>query len=120
MVFRIGTVEKENGPFEHTRVLNKEECCVSAVGITLGGNLSYRECYKVFGTSQGIEKVVFIQSVVHRRRKPEYACEADFDIYLEDGRVIEVNSCYRPIVEAALKLAPKRDVRARYKAMRGR
>ena len=99
MVFRFGAPEKENGPFDHTRVLNTKECGVAGVGITLGGKLSYRECYKVFGTSQGIEKVIFIQSVVHRRRKPEFACEADFDIYLEDGRVIEVNSCYKAIVE---------------------
>ena len=120
MIFRLGTAEKENGPLEHTRVLNKEECGVSGVGTTLGGNLFYRASGKVFGTSQGIEKVIFIQSSVNRRRKPEFACEADFDIYLTDGRVIEVNSCYKAIIEAALKLAPTRDVRARYRAMRGR
>ena len=120
MVLRFGAPEKEDGPLEHTRVLNKAECGVAGVGVTLGGKLFYRESWKMFGTSQGIEKVVFIQSMVNRRRKPEYACEADFDIYLEDGRIVEVTSCYKTIIEAALKLAPVRDVRARHRAMRGR
>lgn len=121
MIFRIDGGSKEEGPFMETHVLNTDECNVAGVGVNpISGNLFYRERFHAFGTSKGIDKVLFLTSKVHRRRKASSACEADFDIYLEDGRVIEVNSCCRSIIEAALKHAPTQDVRAKYRQARGR
>lgn len=120
MIVKFDSGSRDPGPLVETRILNTDECGVAGVGATLGGNLFYREAWRLKGTSAGIKEVRFLQSTTHRNRQPNSACEADFDIYLEDGRVIEVNTCARRIIEAAIKLAPKKDVRAPFRRMRGR
>ena len=92
MNFRISSSQKESGPFNQTTVLNKDECGVAGVGANIFGKLFYRESWCLWGISTGIQKVIFLRSQNHRRREASSACEADFDIYLEDGRVIEVNT----------------------------
>lgn len=120
MFFKIGNSVKDPGPFVETRILNTDECCVAGVGADICGNLFYRECWCLLGTSAGIRKVIFLSSKTHRGRTVNSACEADFDIYLDDGRVIEVNTCNRRIIEAATKYAPRKDVRAASRRARGR
>jgi len=109
----------QHGPLIATRVLNKDECGVAAVGTTFLGKLCYRELFKGFPTDR-IKYVIFLSSVHHKENRPARSVEAEFDIYTEDGRVIEVHSFDRKIIEAAVKLAPTKDVRAKYRQGRGR
>ena len=120
MVFKIGNSAKDPGPFVETRILNTDECGIASVGADLCGNLFYRRSWCLRGSSYGIAKVIFLRSKNYRGREWRSACEADFDIYLEDGTVIEVNTCNRRIIEAATKYAPRKDVRAAYRRARGR
>lgn len=49
---------------------------------------------------------------------PEWSVHADFDIITTDGRVIEVATWHRKIIEAALRLVVKSDPRAGVRALR--
>lgn len=120
MVFKIDNFDKDPGPLIETRILNTDECGVAGVGANIFGNLFYRRSWHLRGSSYGIEKVIFLHSVNHRGRTYNSACEADFDIYLEDGTVIEVHTCNRRIIQAALKHAPRKDVRDDSRRARGR
>ena len=120
MVLKIGGNVKDPGPLVETRVLNTDECGIAGVGADLFGNLFYRRCWCLRGSSHGIAKVVFLSSKTYRNREYRSACEADFDIYLTDGTVIEVNTCNRSIIEAAVKYAPRKDVRDASRRARGR
>lgn len=120
MAIRIGYDDKDPGPLVETRILNTDECGIAGVGVSIFGNLFYRKSWSLAGTSEGIQKVLFLSSRVYRRRAPRNACEAELDIYLEDGRVIEVSTCDRRIIEAALKYAPVKNVRDASRRARGR
>ena len=111
---------KDPGPLTETRILNTDECGVAGIGVNLSGELFYRESWHLGGHTKGIQKVLVLKSQMHRNRMPSSACECDFDIYLDDGRVIEVNTCCRRIIEAALQYAPRKDVRAASRRARGR
>lgn len=118
MRFSTTPTPQDRGPLIQTRVLNVAECNVNLVGAT-SRHLVYTERRKLFSTATGISKVIFIQSQVHKGRISSAAVEADFDIYLEDGRVIEVNSCDKRVIEAAYKYAPQKNPRVRYREARG-
>lgn len=106
------------GPILANKVLNTHECGVAAVG-TFAGNLVYREQNHGFATSRGIHHVLILRSRVHKELRHARSVEADFDIYLNDGRVIEVQSFDRATIQAAVNLAPAKDIRARFRAQRG-
>lgn len=120
MRISIDTGHKDPGPLNETRILNTDECGIAGVGVNIFGELFYRKSWHLLGSSAGIQKVIFLRSHTHRNRVSSSACEADFDIYLEDGRVIEVNTCNRSIIQAALAYAPKKDVRDSSRKARGR
>ena len=120
MLVKFGNSPKDPGPFIETRILNTDECHVAGIGVNIWGNLFYRECWRLIGVSEGIQKVIFLRSKTYRGREASSACGADFDIYLDDGRVIEVNTCSRRIIEAAMKYAPRKDVREASRRTRGR
>lgn len=44
----------------------------------------------------------------------------DFDIYLTDGRVLEINTTSEKLVRALMEYVPKDDPRAKYRKERGR
>jgi hypothetical protein len=121
MRFNIGFASNSLnlGPIVPTHVLNPEECGIVAVGTTLG-KLSYRPRGKGFACMSGISHVIFLRSTSHRQNRRARSTEADFDIYLTDGRVIEVHSFDRATIRAALEYAPTKDVRARFRSQRGR
>jgi hypothetical protein len=108
----------ETGPLMANKVLNQKECGIVAVG-TFGGKLVYRERNRGLATSQGIHHTLILQSKQHKELRYARSVEADFDIYLTDGRVIEVHSFDRATIQAAVTLAPTKDVRARFRAQRG-
>lgn len=114
----IDNVHKKRGPIIRTVVLNKEECGVAAVGLTLFGELCFR--YKWHGfASTAVDRVVFYQSSVDRSMEDRFQVSADFDIFTLDGEVIEVRTCDRKIIEAAIRYAPVVDIRAKARALRG-
>jgi hypothetical protein len=121
MRFGIGFTSdsKEVGPIIPTHVLNVDECNVVAVGANFG-KLVYRERGRWFATASNIHHVIFLQSSNHSQNRLARSTEADFDIYLTDGRVIEVHSFDRDTIQAALVYAPVKDVRAKFRRMRGR
>lgn len=96
----------KSGPVVRTRILNKDECLVASVSNTLFGDLCFRDRWAVFPIRQ-VEKVIFLRSSRRKEYEPNVAVEADFDIYTKDGRVIEVWSCDRAVLTAALKYAPE-------------
>jgi hypothetical protein len=110
---------KDIGPIIPTHVLNTDECNVVAVGANFG-NLAYRERGRWFATTSNIHHVIFLRSIKHNQNRLIRSTEADFDIYLTDGRVIEVHSFDRATIQAALVYAPVKDVRAKFRRMRGR
>ena len=111
---------KEIGPIIPTKVLNTDECGIAAVGVSFLGKLAYRPQGRGFAVTSGIDHVIFLQSQSHNQNRRSRATEADFDIYLTDDRVIEVHSFDRATIEAALVCAPTKDVRAQFRAQRGR
>lgn len=105
-------------PLVRTRVLNVSECGVSAVGVTIfGKRLCYRRTNSLFA-QETIDHVFFLQSKVDKSYRHQFMVEADFDIYTTDGQVIEVHTCDRSVIEAALAYAPKMDIRSRFRAAR--
>lgn len=102
---------------ELKQILNEEECGVWSVEITFGGRLFYRNKGSM-KRSYDIEYVRFIDSYTDRTFAPEWAVHADFDIVTTDGRVIEVATWHRKIIEAALRLTPQPDPRAGVRAAR--
>ena len=117
--FSFGNDSREVGPIIPTHVLNTNECDVVAVGANFG-KLVYRERGSWFATASNIHQVIFLQSKSHRQNRTARNTEADFDLYLTDGRVVEVHSFDRPTIEAALAYAPVKDVRAALRRARGR
>lgn len=117
--FSFGSDSKEVGPIIPTHVLNSDECDVVAVG-TFFGKLAYRERGRWFAATEGIHHTLFLHSSNHNQNRTARNTEADFDIYLKDGRVIEVHSFDRATIQAALAYAPVKDVRAKFRQMRGR
>ncbi len=117
--FSFGSDSRDVGPIIPTHVLNTDECGVVAVG-TFFGKLAYREGGRWFASTEGISYVIFLQSKNHNQNRLARNTEADFDIYLKDGRVIEVHSFDRATIQAALVYAPVKDVRAKFRQMRGR
>lgn len=111
---------KEVGPIVPTKVLNTDECGIAAVGVSFLGKLAYRPQGRGFAVTTGISHVIFLQSQSHSQNRRARDTEADFDIYLTDGRVIEVHSFDRNTIEAALEYAPVKDVRAVFRRARGR
>lgn len=106
------------GPIIPTHVLNSAECGVVAVGTFLG-KLAYREKGRWFAATEGIHYTAFLRSTNHKQNRLARNTEADFDIYLKDGRVIEVHSFDRATIQAALAYAPVKDIRAKSRQMRG-
>lgn len=115
----FSTDSKEVGPIIPTKVLNTDECGIAAVGVSFLKKLAYRPKGQGFAVTTGISHVIFLQSKAHRQNRPARATEADFDIYLTDGRVIEVHSFDRDTIAAALAYAPVKDIRSRFRAQRG-
>jgi hypothetical protein len=111
---------KEVGPIIPTKVLNTDECGIAAVGVSFFGKLAYRPVGHGFAVTTGISHVYILQSTNHNQNRRARSVEADFDIYLTDGRVIEVHSFDRATIQAALAYAPVKDVRAKFRRMRGR
>ena len=91
---------------ELKQILNEDECKVWSVEITFGGRLYYRNKGS-FRRSYEIAEVRFIDSYVDKSFAPEWSVHADFDIVTTDGRVIEVATWHRKIIEAALRLTVK-------------
>ena len=104
-------------PIVRTRVLNPQECGVAAVGTTFMGRLCFRN-KGALRPVEDISHVLFIQSKVIKGMPVKQSCVADFDIYTTDGRVIEVNTCERSIIAAAVAYAPVVDKRAAFRAAR--
>lgn len=98
-------------------ILNPQECHVWSVEVTLDGRLCYRPDGHFFRRFD-IDHVIIINSSKDRNMHKNFAVQADFDIYTTDGRVIEVSTCARPLLEAALRYVPVEDPRARYRAAR--
>ena len=91
-------------------ILNPDECRVDSVEIYFG---------KLYYVNRGslrrrsdVEKVLFIDSYTDKTNAPGFQVHADFDVYLKDGRVIEVATWVEKIIEVALKYAPRTDPRA--------
>ncbi len=103
--------------FNNTSILNRHECEVSAVGLTLSGDLCYRKNYGWL-PSVDIESVHFIQSKRLRGQDPSCSVEADFDIHTSSGKTIEVHTCDVRLIKAALAYAPVVDKRAKLRAAR--
>lgn len=118
MMFHFETKEPQKSPWIETEILNTWECGVAAVGITLTGKLCYRRSGALFPQTT-IDKVIFLQSKTRKGYKFNNSVTAEFDIYTTDDRVIEVSSCDRKVIEAALAFAPVYDIRASYRAARG-
>lgn len=97
----------EMGPINATRILNKAVCYVASVGVSFTGKLCYRECWHLF-TRNDIDHVVFLQSNYRKNLRLARTVEAYFNIYTRDGRVIEVCSCDRSTIVAALKESCKK------------
>lgn len=102
---------------ELKQILNEDECGVWSVEITFGGRLYYRNKGS-FRRSFEIAEVRFIDSYTDKTFAPEWSVHADFDIITTDGRVIEVATWHRKIIEAALRLTVKPDPRAGVRAAR--
>jgi hypothetical protein len=102
---------------ELKQILNEDECQVWSVEITFGGRLFYRNKGSL-KRSYEIAEVRFINSYVDKTFAPEWSVHADFDIITTDGRVIEVATWHRKIIEAALRLTVKPDPRAGVRAAR--
>lgn len=90
---------------ELKQILNEEECGVWSVEITLRGRLFYRKKGSL-RRHYDIQSVQFRDSYVERSYAPKWAVHADFDIITADGRVIEVSTWHKRIIESALELAP--------------
>lgn len=118
MHLSIRSQSYEPAPIVMTRILNKRECGVAYVS-TIFGKLCYREAGHGFSRTDGISHVFMLASQVLRDVKPPNNLLVDFDVYLQDGRVVEVQTCHRATIEAALMYAPKKDVRAKFRAARG-
>lgn len=115
------TYDYQIGPLVLTKVLNTDECNVAAVGVTMFNHrLCYRERGKWSPTEIGITRVLMLSGTWHKELCPPNNYQAEFDIYLADGRVIEVSTYQRSVIEAALVYAPKKDVRGAFRANRGR
>jgi hypothetical protein len=114
----IDTGVRQQGPIVRTRVLNKEECGVSAVGVTFTGRLCFRRKGALFPVEE-IDHVYFIRSSTNRHMEDSCQVAADFDVHTTSGEVIEVHSCDRKVIEAALQYAPVVDIRKRSRAARG-
>lgn len=109
-----------SSPLILTKVLNKQECHVSAVGVQpFSKKLCYRERGSWKPTEIGISHILFLSGTVHKEITPPNNYQAEFDIYLEDGRVIEVSSYDRHVIEAALPYAPQKDIRSSFRHNRG-
>lgn len=120
MRFGIINTPECKGPIVRTHVLNRSECNVESVGVVpFSGQLVYTNWHSWSSTKQGVSHVVFIQSRTLKNRCYATSVEADFDIYLTDGRVIEVQSCDRRVIEAAMKYAPVNDPRDKFRRSRG-
>ena len=119
MRFSIDTSPKKNGPIIMTHILNKRECGVSSVGVTFLGQLCFNGCWQLFHSTD-IDHVIFLRSSTRKEYVARCAVDADFDIYTGDGRVIEVHSCDRNLIKTALKYTQQPDIRAKYRAQRGR
>lgn len=102
---------------ELKQILNEDECQVWSVGITFGGRLYYRNKGRL-KRSYAITEVRFIDSYTDKTFAPEWSVHADFDIITTDGRVIEVATWHRKIIEAALQLVVKPNYRAGVRAAR--
>lgn len=108
---------RKAGPIVANHVLNKQECGVVAIG-TFCGDLVYRNKGSWL-TSKDISHVYFHSSSKLKNNRTARSVTAEFDIYTLDGRVIEVSSCDRATIQAALEHAPVTDVRAGSRHMRG-
>lgn len=102
---------------ELKQILNEDECKVWSVEMTLGGRLFYRN-KGGFRRCYDIAEVRFIDSYTDRDFAPEWSVHADFDIITTDGRVIEVATWHRKIIEVALRYVSKPDPRAGVRAAR--
>ena len=116
----LRTHDYEQGPLVMTKVLNKRECLINSVGVSLfKQELGYVEKGAWFYKTTGISRVLILSGKAHKEYCPPNNYQVEMDIYLTDGRVIEVSTCDRRVIEAALKYAPQKDVRASFRASRG-
>lgn len=95
---------------EFLKILNEDECGVDSVEIYFGKLYYVNRCS--IRRRSDVEKVEFIDSYVDKTNARGFQVHADFDVYLKDGRVIEVSTWVEKIIKVALKYAPASDPRA--------
>ncbi len=91
-------------------ILNADECGVDGIEIYFGKLYYVNRCS--LRRRSDIEKGECIDSYVDKSYAPGFQVHADFDVYLKDGRVVEVSTWMEKIIEVALKYAPAADPRA--------
>lgn len=98
-------------------ILNPEECRVWSVELTLSGKLFYRKKGSL-KRHYDIAEVRFISTQRYKDYAPEWSVQADFDIITSEGKVIEVSTWHRKIIESALNYVVTPDPRAGLRAAR--
>lgn len=99
-------------------ILNPDECRVWSVELTLTGKLFYRKNGSL-KRHYDIAEIRFISTQRYKDYAPEWSVQADFDIITSEGKVIEVSTWHRKIIEAALNYVSRPDPRAALRAARG-
>lgn len=118
MFFKFEQHPQSVGPIVPTRVLNKQDCGVAEVFVSWTGGIAYRECFKL-SSHKDIAKVVVRNSSHDKGKIYRWAVDAEMAIYLNDGRVVEVHTDDRRLIQAALKYAPKKSTQASCRRKRG-
>lgn len=102
-----------------TYVYNSDSCGVTFVRHTLSGELRVQENNSLFDSKARVSTVRIIGSEKLKGYRQSTPMWVDADLYLEDGRIVEIQTCNRHTIEALLNYVPIVDPRARRRVTRG-
>lgn len=101
------------------KVHNTEECGITHVEHTIDRKLRVVEKGHFFRSKARVSKVIIISSQKHKERFTRQSVDVEADLYLEDGRVVEMYTCDSELIQTLLKYVQVADPRTPYRALRG-
>lgn len=101
------------------KVHNTEECGITHVEHTIDRKLRVIEKGHLFRSKARVSKVVIISSQNHKERFARQSMDVEADLYLDDGRVVEMYTCDTELIQALLNYVQVPDPRDPHRGSRG-
>lgn len=101
------------------KIHNTEECGITHVEHTIDRKLRVVEKGHLFRSKARVAKVIIISSQKHKERFTRQSLDVEADLYLEDGRVVEMYTCDSELIQTLLNYVRVADPRALFRRSRG-